>query len=68
MRKLLVLLLVVLALTSVVQLAMISHPKTADAKGLPEQCCSECSYAWGQHWCYIVCGAGCSRPEYHINN
>jgi len=30
MRKLLVLLLVVLALTSVVQLAMISHPKNAE--------------------------------------
>jgi len=61
-KKILVVLLIVFALTSVVQLAMISHPQTADAMGLPSKCCTECYWACTNdhictRYCFTYCGA-----------
>jgi len=58
-KKMLVLLLIILTLTSVVQLAMISHPQTADAKAIPNRsyCCwweiQNCNGFCRWHWVQV---------------
>ena len=67
-KKFLILLLVVLTLTFVVQVAMISHPQTVDAKAIPKQCCKSCYWmcdalggcVW---WCFTYCGSECNAQD-----
>jgi len=69
-KKILVVLLVILAMTSVVQLAMISHPKTAEATMPPPPCCTDCYWECTPnpwfciHWCFKICP--CDAINNHV--